>query len=102
MAAKRKVTRKIEVSKVDLIVRSISEFYPNDPTSAGIAIAYLRSKQCFYGSIRRFRGQYGEDPYIVYKTYQSSVSNVLEDLLIFWKSQIVVEQSATEHLRKML
>jgi hypothetical protein len=83
----------------DLMLQSITELYPNDPTNPGLAIAWLPSSRTFYASVHRFRGRMGNEPYTVFKGYGPTAFHCMRELLDKWSRHINPPMNATQTLR---
>lgn len=90
------------VGEFELVLQSITETFPSDPTTPGISLAWLPNKQEFYGSIVRFRGYNAENRYAVYKAQGANPVMVLQALIDAWLKHVAPpSRNATERLLKI-
>lgn len=100
-----KRTRKVKTPPqilldLDLLVRSLQEFYPNEPSCPGITVSYLPGMKQYYASIVRYREQYGKNSYAIFNTRQDTIIECLEELKKIWLNKIQPTKNATEELLK--
>lgn len=89
------------IGQFELMLQSITETYPNDPTTPGVSLAWLPDKQHFYGSIVRFNGTLAANRYVVFKATGENPVVVLQALIDAWLKHIApVTRNATEALLK--
>lgn len=98
-----KRTRKVKTPSsilldLDLMARSLQEFYPNDPSCPGITISYLPGMKQYYASVVRFREQYGKNSYAIFNSRQDTIIGCLEELKKIWLNKIQPTKNATEEL----
>lgn len=86
---------------LDLVLRSITETFHDDPTIPGISLAYMPGDKNYYGSIVRFHEAYGRDRVAVHHVRGESAFAVLEALINIWKDKIKSSSEATERLRRL-
>ena len=92
---------KTSTAKLDLFVRSLQEHYPNDPSCPGIVFSYLPGLRMFYGSVVRYKSQYGQNSYSVFNTKAETLQEVFNELQNMWLNRIAPSKDATEELLKM-
>lgn len=91
-----------DVNPFDLLLRSLTEQYPDDPTIPGVSLAYIPRLKQFYGSIVRFRSTFAKDRYVILKAFGDDSVEVLSDLLTQWREHITLPTTvATDQLREM-
>lgn len=103
-ATTRRTTRKSKIetpNKLELLLQSIVELFPNDPTTPGVSLAWLPRESCFYISITRFHKSYAENRYTIFKWKGDRLATGFTELAKFWKRQIN-STNATEQLKKVL
>lgn len=99
VAPKAKTTSRF--GEFELMLQSIVETFPGDPTTPGVSLAWLPDKQKFYGSITRFHRGMAEDRYTVYTHMADSPIEVLSALIEAWKRHVAPpSKKATERLLK--
>ena len=64
----------------DLLLRAIAANWPEDKSTAGLTLAWLPDKQCFYGAIVRYEGYQGANKQVVYKATGKTVRTVTKQL----------------------
>jgi hypothetical protein len=103
LRATKKKSSAIELStaKLDLFVRSLQEYYPNDPSCPGIVFSYLPGMRMFYGSVVRYKTMYGQNSYSVFNTKAETLQEVFNELQNMWLNRIAPSKDATEELLKM-
>jgi hypothetical protein len=85
----------------DLMLQSITELYPNDPTTPGLAISWLPQSRTFYASVHRFHAKHGDSPYVMFKAYGPTAFHCMRELLDKWSRHINPPMNATQSLRSL-
>ncbi len=94
---KTKVKKSITVDTVKSLLVAISTAYPNDLTSPGIVLSYLKNG-LVYGSIVRYHAKYGENKQIVFSKQSESLGEVLRGL----SSELLNRQDIFDKLRNSI
>jgi hypothetical protein len=92
---------KTSAAKLDLFVRSLQEHYPNDPSCPGIVFSYLPGLRMFYGSVVRYKSQYGANSYSLFNTKAETLQEVFAELQNMWLNRIAPSKDATAELLKI-
>lgn len=86
--------------KLDLLVRSIVEEFPNDPTFPKLGFSFLPNCNQFYISIIRYKDTFGRGGYVVLKAQTDSFEEGLELILSSWKRRLQPVVSASSLIRE--
>lgn len=90
------------LQKLDSFVRSLQEFYPNDPSCPGIIISYLPGLQQYYASAVRFSAMYGKNSYSIFNIKANTLEECYIQLMEIWKNKIKPSKNATEEFLKFI
>jgi hypothetical protein len=85
--------------KLELLLKSIVERFPNDPTAPGLAIAWLPDEKQFYISIRRFGGPFGAQPRVFIAVRNPTLLEAMTELVAKYKAEINQRSATEEFLR---
>jgi hypothetical protein len=102
VAAKKAAPKpeKHEPNELELLLKSIVEEFPNDPTGPGVSLAWLDNEKVFYCSIVRFGDKYANNRRVVYAYRSPYIFDAMARLLEAWKVYTRPARSATEQLLK--
>ena len=91
---------------IGLFIRSLSEYYPNDPTRPSLVIGWLPGKQAYYVSIVRYTEMYGRIRDISKQTIAQvtdpDLCCALNTLLKQWQNKLSPSKEATEKFKNLL
>ena len=95
-----RIPRTPKAHKLELLLKSIVERFPNDPTAPGLAIAWLPDEKQFYISIRRFGGPFGAQPRVFIAVRNSTLLDAMTELVAKYRAE-VNQRSATEEFLRL-
>jgi hypothetical protein len=87
-----------KAAKLELLLKSITEHYPKDPSAPGLAIAALPGGK-FYVAIRRFKGYGGTQPEVVDSTSADTLLEAMNKISDNWRSWLMKTTATEEFLR---
>jgi hypothetical protein len=90
--------RTAKLNRVELLLQSITEKFPTDPTGPGVSLAWLADRKVFYASIVRFGERYAGSRRVVYSFESPSAFDALGRLLAAWENYVKPPTRATEEL----
>ena len=83
-----------------LLVRSVIEFYQNDPSVPGVVISWLPGMRMYYVSITRYKGGFGTVPQAICNAKSESLLEALNSIVEQWRNKITPSNNATEAFLK--
>lgn len=97
---KKNVTKpkQVKPETLGLLLTAIAQTWPGEQTQPGIALSRLPHGQ-FYGSICRYRDQYGNGRYVVHSHTADTVGEVLRNLSEFMIDKIETMTKLREAVR---
>lgn len=105
---KRSLTRKTKLQLltgtdpvIPLLIKSICEYYPNDPSMPGVLVSYLPGMQMYYVSLVRYREIYGKNPYSVMNVKNENLIDALNEFVQTWKNKIQPSKQAIESFLRL-
>lgn len=89
-APKREVatTPQIQQNRLGAALQAITSYYGNDPTGAGVHIAYLAKAGKFYAAVKRYHDSYGAKQEVVCTFQHEDLKLCVEGLLKTWHDKI--------------
>lgn len=90
---------------LELLIRSICEFYPNDPSMPQVEITYLPGLQMYWVGVRRFKEVFGKAPFTVMSVKNESLVEALNEFSRLWRNKLQPKYNTTateEFLKKGL
>lgn len=66
--------------RLDKLTKAVTAIYADDPSAPSVLMAWVESKQVFYGSIVRYRERFGGGKQVVIKADGSSTDEVIDKL----------------------
>ncbi len=81
---------------IQLLIRSICEKYPNDPSMPGIVLSWLPGMKMYYVSITRYAALYGNGAKSICSAKSESLINALNKVVTLWRNKVSPQANQTE------